>query len=80
MFGLHEVEELTICVTIPDPVVLSAAPCIDPIVTEIMRWVAFHLRKHYLRIMGMVVDKVVTFYSGDEREEVLLELKADELF
>ena len=79
MFGFDDVEEMGICVAVPDSVVLGAGPCFDPIDAEVLRWIAFHLREHS-RVMGVMVHIVVAFYGGDEGEEVFFELKADELF
>jgi hypothetical protein len=38
------------------------------------------LGQHYARIIGVVDYVIVAFYGGDEGEEVLFELEADEFF
>jgi hypothetical protein len=79
VLGLHEIEEMAVCVPIPDSVVLGPAPGLDPIDAEIVGWVAFDLWKHP-GIVGVVIHVVMAFHSGDEGEEVFFELKADEFF
>jgi len=80
VFGLDDVEELAVGVAVPYPVVLGVRPGVDPIYAEIVGWVAVDLGHHCAGIVGVVDHVIVAFYGGDEGEEVLFELEADEFF
>jgi len=80
MFWLDDVEEVAVCVAVPDAVVLGATPGFDPVDSEIVGRVAFDLGEHDFGVVGVVLEVVVAFDCRDEGEEVFLELETDELF
>lgn len=80
MFRLDDIEEVRVCVTVPDPVIFGAGPSFYPICPKIGGRVALDLRERSFGVVGVVLHVIVAFYGGDEGEKVFFELETDEFF
>lgn len=75
MARLDDVEEVGVGVRGKEGKVGGLTPCVDEVWVEVDGWVAFACGQ------GRGVRKVeVVFYGGEEGQEILFELEADEFF
>ena len=76
---VDNVKEVRVRISIPEAVVLGGLPGCDPLRAKVKGWITLYMWKEHARVLRAPGHILAVLDGRDEREDVLLELQADEL-